>query len=77
MSKSPWKIAGIRDPAEEAEAMQWIQQVIGEPFPPLPYEEALRNGIILCKLMARLQPGIIKRVNTSGGDYKFMDNLQQ
>ena len=27
--------------------------------------------------MNRLQPGIITRVNVSGGDYKFMDNIQQ
>ncbi len=43
----------------------------------VPYEHALRNGIILCKLMNRLQPGIITKVNTSGGDYKMMDNLGQ
>ncbi|OXA50648.1 muscle-specific protein 20 [Folsomia candida] len=77
MSKSPWKISGIRDPDEEAEAAAWVQQVVGEQFPPVPYEDILRNGIVLCKLINRLQPGIIKKVNTSGGDYKFIDNIQQ
>lgn len=43
----------------------------------VPYEDALRDGIILCKLMNTLQPGSITRVNVSGGDYKFMDNIQK
>ncbi|KAG8040950.1 hypothetical protein G9C98_001938 [Cotesia typhae] len=43
----------------------------------VPYEEALRDGIIFCKLMNRLRPGIITKINTSGGDYKMMDNLNQ
>ncbi|KAJ2950150.1 hypothetical protein O0L34_g11502 [Tuta absoluta] len=60
------------------EAQQWIEAVIGERFPQgMPYEHALRDGIILCKLMNRLQPGIIQKVNVSGGDYKFMDNISQ
>jgi mitogen-activated protein kinase kinase kinase 5 len=27
--------------------------------------------------MNKLQPGIITKINTSGGDYKMMDNLNQ
>lgn len=41
------------------------------------YEDALRNGVLLCKLMNKLQPGLITKINTSGGDYKMMDNLNQ
>lgn len=73
-----WQTAGKRDVEEERQAQEWIETIVGEPFPAgLRYEEALRNGIILCKLMNRLQPGLISRVNVSGGDYKFMDNLGQ
>lgn len=73
-----WQVAGKRIPEEEAEAQQWIECVVGERFPPgVPYEAALRDGILLCKLMNRLQPGIIGKINTSGGDYKMMDNLGQ
>jgi mitogen-activated protein kinase kinase kinase 5 len=43
----------------------------------VPYEEVLRSGIILCKLMNKLQPGLIPKINTSGGEYKMMDNLSQ
>lgn len=41
------------------------------------YEDALKDGVILCMLMNRLQPGLVSKVNTSGGDYKMMDNLNQ
>ncbi|EEZ98617.2 Muscle-specific protein 20-like Protein [Tribolium castaneum] len=72
-----FQVAGKRDPEQEKEAQAWIEAVIGERFPPVPYEIALRDGIILCKLMNRLCPGIISKINTSGGDYKMMDNLSQ
>lgn len=71
-------MAGKRDLDEERQAQHWIETIIGEKFPPnLRYEEALRDGIILCKLMNKLHPGIIQKINVSGGDYKFMDNLSQ
>ncbi|KAH1027719.1 hypothetical protein HUJ05_001173 [Dendroctonus ponderosae] len=76
--KTPRKcVAGKRDPEQEREAQAWIESVIGQRFPAVPYELALRDGIILCQLMNRLQPGIISKINVSGGDYKMMDNLSQ
>lgn len=50
--------------------------MLGEKFPDT-FEISLRNGILLCKLMNKLQPGIIQKINTSGGDYKMMDNISQ
>ncbi|KZC05914.1 Muscle-specific protein 20 [Dufourea novaeangliae] len=41
------------------------------------YEDALRDGVLLCQLMNKLQPGLVTKINTSGGDYKMMDNLNQ
>ncbi|XP_063237809.1 muscle-specific protein 20-like [Bacillus rossius redtenbacheri] len=73
-----WQVAGKREPDQEAEAQRWIEVVTGERFPPgVPFEHALRDGILLCKLMNRLQPGLVPKINTSGGDYKMMDNLSQ
>lgn len=71
------QVAGKRQPEEEAEAKNWVETVIGERFPAVPFEDALRDGIILCKLMNKLAPGIITKVNVSGGDYKMMDNISQ
>lgn len=42
-------MAGKRDPNLEREAQQWIEEVIGEKFPKGSYEDALKDGILLCK----------------------------
>jgi len=76
MSRPVWQVTGKRIPEEEAAAQQWIEQCIGRRFTQR-YEDELRDGIILCELMNVLKPGSIRRVNTSGGDYRFMDNIQQ
>jgi len=73
-----WQVAGKREAEQEFEAQQWIETVIGEKFPAgVSYEDAMRDGVIFCKLMNRLQPGLISKINYSGGDYKMMDNLNQ
>lgn len=50
--------------------------MIGEKFPDN-FENSLRNGIFLCKLMNKLNPGTIQKITMSGGDYKMMDNISQ
>ena len=70
------KVAGKRDPEQEQLAQEWIDTIVGEKFQDK-FENSLRSGILLCKLMNKLQPGIIPKINLSGGDYKMMDNLSQ
>lgn len=73
-----WQVAGKREPEQEAEAQHWVETIIGCRFPPgVSYEDALRDGVILCTLMNRLRPGSVTKINTTGGDYKMMDNLNQ
>ena len=43
------QIAGKRDPELEAQAKEWMEAVVGEPYPPGRYAEALKDGIYLCK----------------------------
>jgi hypothetical protein len=69
------KIAGKRDPQTENEVLEWIEAIIGEKLPNGPYEEVLRDGIVLCKLMNKLIPGCIPKYNTSGGQFKLMENI--
>jgi len=71
------KIAGKRDPQAEADVTAWIQAVTGEKFPNAPYEDALRDGVILCKLANKLMPGSITKINTSGGQFKLMENINK
>ena len=49
---------------------------MGAKFPPgESYEDALKDGIILCKLMNKLKPGAIPKINTSGASFKLMENI--
>ncbi|KAI9311637.1 calponin homology domain-containing protein [Dichotomocladium elegans] len=41
----------------EQEARQWIEGVLGEPFPHIGFYESLKDGVILCKLIGKLLPG--------------------
>ncbi|CAF4292137.1 unnamed protein product, partial [Rotaria sp. Silwood2] len=68
-------IAAKRDPNLDREAQEWIEAVIGEKFPSGSYEDALKDGVILCKLMNRLQPGAIPKFATSGGAFKLRENI--
>lgn len=73
-----WQVAGKRDKDQEREAQHWIETLLGEKFiAGFAYEDCLRDGILLCRLMNRLSPGIVPKINTSGGDYKMMDNISQ
>ena len=60
----------------EAEVQKWIEAVLGEKvFNGVPYEEVLKDGIILCKLINTLAPGSVAKVNTSGSNFKLAENI--
>ncbi|XP_030246686.1 myophilin-like [Drosophila navojoa] len=69
------KMAGKRDAQLESELLQWIETIMGEKLPSGPYEEILRDGTVLCKFMNKLMPGCIQKINTSGGQFKMMENI--
>jgi transgelin len=70
------KLAGKRNAEQEAEAQSWIEEVLGAKFPPgEKYEDALKDGIILCKVMNKLKPGSVPKINTSGASFKMMENI--
>lgn len=70
------KLAGKRNADQETEAQKWIEEVLGAKFPPgESYEDALKDGIILCKLMNKLKPGAVSKINSSGPSFKMMENI--
>uniref|UniRef100_A0A1W7RA61 Calponin n=1 Tax=Hadrurus spadix TaxID=141984 RepID=A0A1W7RA61_9SCOR len=71
------KLAGKRDPELEAECLAWMSAVMGEKFPSAPYDEILKDGTVLCRLMNKLMPGCIPKYNTSGGQFKMMENINK
>jgi hypothetical protein len=69
------KMPPKRDPQLEAEALEWIEAVLGESFGrDKPYDDLLKDGIILCKLANKLMPGCIKKIDTKGTGFAFMQN---
>ena len=42
--------------------MQWISRVLGESLPDEDFATLLKDGILLCRLMNKIQPGSVKRV---------------
>lgn len=71
------KLAGKRDPELEAECLAWMGAVMGEKLPSGSYEEILKDGTFLCRFMNKLMPGCIPKYNTSGGQFKMMENINK
>ncbi|XP_012523258.1 muscle-specific protein 20 [Monomorium pharaonis] len=70
------KIASKRNPEQEREAQEWIESVLGKKFPPgETFEEVLKDGQVLCHVMNKLSPGSVPKINTSGGQFKMMENI--
>ena len=63
---------------QESEVQKWIEAVLNEPFPDgKAYEDVLKDGVILCKLMNTLSPGSIPKINISGANFKLMENVSR
>ncbi|KAJ9579889.1 hypothetical protein L9F63_004449, partial [Diploptera punctata] len=70
------KLAGKRNLEQEKEAQEWIETVLGEKFPPGElYEDVIRDGQVLCKLMNKISPGSVPKINSSGTQFKMMENI--
>lgn len=70
------QIAGKRDPVKDKEAQEWIQDFLGFKFPAgQSYEDALKDGVILCKLINKIKPGSVSKINEGGATFKLMENI--
>ncbi|CAB3381222.1 muscle-specific protein 20 [Cloeon dipterum] len=66
-----------RNKDQEAEVLQWIFNVIGEPLPSGQYEDVLKDGVVLCNLINKLAPGSVKKIQTKGTNFQLMENIQR
>lgn len=57
--------------------MVWIEAVLGEKLPPGNYEDILKDGVILCKLINKLAPGSVKKIQAKGTNFQLMENVQR
>ncbi|XP_046395064.1 muscle-specific protein 20 [Ischnura elegans] len=70
------KLAGKRDPEQEKQAQEWMETILGEKFPKgVAYEDHIRDGQVLCRLMNKISPGSVAKINSSGGQFKMMENI--
>ena len=66
------KLEEMRPMMEEAEA--WIEAVIGEKMEGS-FDEWLRSGAVLCRVLNGVAPGSIRRIATSSMPFKQMENI--
>jgi hypothetical protein len=65
----------IPDAEQKTEILDWMQALLGEKIPrDQPFEKVLKDGVIICKVLNKLQPGSVKRINTKGGGFTLMEN---
>ncbi|XP_022596508.1 LIM domain only protein 7 isoform X8 [Seriola dumerili] len=57
------------------EAQRWIEAVTKKKFGNNDFRSALENGVLLCDLINKIKPGIIKRVNRLPTPIAGLDNL--
>ncbi|XP_023335138.1 muscle-specific protein 20 [Eurytemora carolleeae] len=71
----PRPVAIKRDAGQEKAVADWIKAVVGEWPEDTLYEDVLKNGVLLCRFMNVLQPGSVTKINTSGANFKLMENI--
>ncbi|KAL7845568.1 hypothetical protein AOLI_G00237600 [Acnodon oligacanthus] len=68
------KLVQKYDPQMEDALRQWIQEVIGRVIPSN-FMEGLKDGVILCELINKLQPGSVPRINQPGLNWHKLENI--
>lgn len=51
--------------------------MLGEKVPAGQYEDILKDGIVLCKLINKLAPGSVKKIQERGTNFQLMENIQR
>jgi len=63
------------DPQRATEAQQFVEEVTGESFPNADIQQSLKNGVLLCKMLNKLQPGTVPKISDSNMPFKQMENV--
>uniref|UniRef100_UPI00398E684C calponin-1 isoform X2 n=1 Tax=Pristiophorus japonicus TaxID=55135 RepID=UPI00398E684C len=68
------KIAQKYDPQKDEDIRRWIEDVTGATLPDN-LMESLKNGVILCKLINKLQPGSVTKISDSPQNWHQLENI--
>ncbi|TMW46965.1 hypothetical protein DOY81_007955, partial [Sarcophaga bullata] len=66
-----------RNKEQEQEVLNWVFEVLGEKVPAGNYEDILKDGVVLCKLINKLAPGSVKKIQERGTNFQLMENIQR
>ena len=74
------KLDAKYDVQKEREAMAWLAEITGDSSlrsvtGASAVHEKLKDGVILCSLINKLQPGSVPKVNSSKMAFKMMENI--
>ncbi|KAK2526983.1 Lmo7 [Columba guinea] len=58
-----------------AEAQRWVETVTGKSFGTKDFRAALENGVLLCDLINKIKPGVIKKINRLSTPIAGLDNI--
>ncbi|XP_030903959.2 LIM domain only protein 7 isoform X6 [Melopsittacus undulatus] len=58
-----------------AEARRWVETVTGKSFGTKDFRAALENGVLLCDLINKIKPGIVKKINRLSTPIAGLDNI--
>uniref|UniRef100_A0A8C5LR13 LIM domain 7 n=1 Tax=Leptobrachium leishanense TaxID=445787 RepID=A0A8C5LR13_9ANUR len=58
-----------------SEAQRWVEEVTGRRFGHQDFRSALENGVLLCDLINKIKPGIIKKINRLSTPIAGLDNI--
>jgi len=53
---------GERNKYVESEIALWIEAVLNDPIPPKDFDDLLRDGVLLCRVMNALKPGSVSKI---------------
>ena len=69
------KLQGLGSGLEGCRA--WIEAVVGEPFSDDDFATALKDGVMICKLINKIKPKSVKKINSSKLAFKQMENISK
>ncbi|XP_036314990.2 LIM domain only protein 7 isoform X18 [Pipistrellus kuhlii] len=58
-----------------AEAQRWVEAVTEKNFETQDFRASLENGVLLCDLINKLKPGVIKKINRLSTPIAGLDNI--
>jgi len=57
--------------------IDWIEAVLKTQLPKKPYEDVLKDGVVLCHLINAIAPGSVKKIQERGTNFQLMENVQR